>query len=124
MERLNNELSSWKEKLLSHARKEILIKTVAQVVPTYIMSIFKLPNTLCDEMTAMVRRFWWGQANVKNKMTWLSWDKMCLPKEEGGFGFLDLKGLQFSTIGQTRMVLTNMWKHFPLQSLQSSLLPA
>ena len=59
-ERLNNKLFSRKEKLLSHAGKEILIKTVAQVVPTYTMSVFKLPNTLCDEMTVMVRKFWIG----------------------------------------------------------------
>ena len=43
--------------MLSNARKEILIKTVAQTVPTYTMSVFKLPNTLCDEMTSMVHRF-------------------------------------------------------------------
>ena len=65
MEGLNNKLSNWKKKLLSHVRKEILIKTVAQAVPTYTMSVFKLPNNLCDEMTSMVLRFWKGQANEK-----------------------------------------------------------
>ena len=34
IERLDNKLSGWKEKLLSNAGNEILIKTVAQVVPT------------------------------------------------------------------------------------------
>lgn len=72
IERLNNKLFGWKEKLLSNAGKEILIKTVAQAVPTYTMSVFKLPNALCDEMTSLVRRFWWGQANERNKMAWLS----------------------------------------------------
>ena len=72
-----------KEKLLSNVGKEILLKTVAQAVPTYTMSVFKLLNTLCNEMTSMVRCFWWGQANEKNKMTWLSWDKMRMTKEEG-----------------------------------------
>lgn len=54
IERLDNKLSGWKGKLLSNAGKEILIKSVAQAMPTYTMSIFKLPNTLCDEMTSMV----------------------------------------------------------------------
>ena len=67
LERLNNKLSRWKEKLLSNVGKEILIKTVTQAVPTYTMSVFKLPNTLCDEMMSMVRCFWWGQANEKKK---------------------------------------------------------
>ena len=60
-------------------------------MPTYTMSFFKLPNVLCDEMTSMVCKFWWGKTNEKNKMAWLSWDKMCLPKEEGGLDFRDLK---------------------------------
>ena len=54
IERLNNKLSRWKEKLLVNVGKEILIKTVAQVVPTYTISVFKLPNILCEEMTSMV----------------------------------------------------------------------
>jgi len=59
-ERLDNKLSRWKEKMLSQERKEILIKAVDQVIPTYTMSVFKLPDTLCDELTSMVRTFWWG----------------------------------------------------------------
>ena len=39
----------------------------------------------------MVRKFWWGQTNEKTKMAWLSWDKVCTLKEEGGLGFRDLK---------------------------------
>ena len=68
IERLDNKISGWKEKFLSNAGKEILIKTMAQAVPTYTMSVFKFPNTLCDKMTSMVRKFWWGQTNERNKM--------------------------------------------------------
>ncbi|XP_075665752.1 uncharacterized protein LOC142635493 [Castanea sativa] len=64
-ERLDNKLSEWKEKMLSQADKEILIKAIAQVIPTYTMSVFKLPDTLCDEMTSMVWAFWWGQSNER-----------------------------------------------------------
>ena len=60
-EKLGNKLSSWKEKLLSNAGKEILIKSVAQAIPSYTMSCFKLFDALCDELASIVRRFWWGQ---------------------------------------------------------------
>ena len=40
--------------MLSRVGNEILIKAVAQAIPTYTMSVFKLPNILCNEMTGMV----------------------------------------------------------------------
>ena len=90
-QRVSNKLARWKKKLLSSAGKEILIKTVAQAIPSYTMSCFKLPNTLCDELTGMVRQFWWGQVREEKKLAWMSWEKMCLPKEKRGMGFKDLK---------------------------------
>lgn len=54
-QRVANKLAGWKEKLLSNAGKEVLIKVIAQVVPSHTMSCFKLPNSLYEELTRMVR---------------------------------------------------------------------
>ena len=75
-EKLRKKLVGWKEKMLSKAGKEILIKAVAQAIPTYTMSCFKLPNVLCDELTSRIRNFWWGQKEDERKIAWLSWEKM------------------------------------------------
>ena len=90
-EKLRKKLARWKEKLLSKAGKEVVIKVVAQAIPTYTMSCFKIRDSLCDEMTSMIQNFWWGQKRDKRKMAWLSWEKLCEPKEEGGMGFRELK---------------------------------
>ena len=58
--KLAKKLADWKEKLLSKASKEVLIKAVAQVIPTSTMSCFKIPDSLCDEMTNLISNFWWG----------------------------------------------------------------
>ena len=42
----------WKEKFISKAGREILIKNIAQVIPTYTMSLFKLPKALCDSINS------------------------------------------------------------------------
>ena len=76
-EKIGRTLAGWKEKMLSKAGKEVLIKAVAQALPTYTMSCFKIPDSLCDELTTMIRKFWWGQKKDENKISWLSWEKMC-----------------------------------------------
>jgi hypothetical protein len=40
-ERFQERMCAWKEKELSAAGKEILIKSVAQALPNYVMSVFK-----------------------------------------------------------------------------------
>ncbi|KAB2605937.1 S ribonuclease [Pyrus ussuriensis x Pyrus communis] len=57
-------LNGWRGSLLSSAGKEILIKTVAQVVPLFTMQTFLLPKTLCEELGQMVAQFWWQRELV------------------------------------------------------------
>ncbi|XP_075652255.1 uncharacterized protein LOC142622622 [Castanea sativa] len=43
-------MQGWKGKMLSRAGKEVLIKAVAQSIPTYTMGVFLLPAKLCNEL--------------------------------------------------------------------------
>ena len=57
-----------------------MIKVMTQAIPTYAMSCFKIPDSFCEEMTSLMRNFWWGQQKEERKMAWISWDKLCTPK--------------------------------------------
>ena len=59
-ERVWSKLQGWKEKLLSQLGREILLKAVVQEIPTFAMSCFKLPGGLCDEIEALIRKFFLG----------------------------------------------------------------
>lgn len=52
---LRKRLIDWSEQYVSSGNKEILIKSVAQAIPAYVMSDFKLPASVCDELTCMIR---------------------------------------------------------------------
>ena len=64
-EKVCKKLAGWKGTLLSlgggGAGKKILIKTVAQAIPSYTMSCFFLPKCLCNDLEREMRSFWWGQ---------------------------------------------------------------
>ena len=79
-------MQEWKEKRLSQAGKEVMIKAVVQSIPTYSMSVFKLPVCLCKDIEVMIRKFWWGQGGTK-KIQWVKWSAFCSSKFVGGMGF-------------------------------------
>ena len=67
-DQVSRKIAGWKGRLLSKAGKEVLIKAVAQATPTYTMTCFKIPDSLCQELNSMVRNFWWGQKENERKM--------------------------------------------------------
>lgn len=83
-------VQGWQEKILSKAGKEILIKAVAQAIPTYAMSCFDITKGLCDELSSMIGRYWWSQQDNTHKIHWISWEKLTRSKKKGGLGFKDL----------------------------------
>lgn len=89
--RLSKKLVDWSEQYLSSSDKAVLIKSVAQEIPAYVMSVFRLPVSVCDDLTRLMRQYWWGVEKGKKKMAWLSWDKMRLPKSKGGMGLRDMR---------------------------------
>jgi hypothetical protein len=59
-ERVLQKIEGWKAKVLSQAGRTALIKAVATAIPSYCMSSFLLPKTLCASLDASIKDFWWG----------------------------------------------------------------
>ncbi len=89
-ERIWKRTMLWGKKFLSAGGKEILIKAVLQSIPVYVMSLFKLPGSVCNDLVKAIRNFWWGADNGKRKTHWRSWDKLLTSKFCGGLGFRDM----------------------------------
>jgi len=81
----------WSDKSLSRAGKEILLKSVVQAIPIYIMSCFQIPVGICDKMRSIVSNYWWGIENENKKLHWRSWEWLTAPKALGGMGFRDME---------------------------------
>ena len=86
--------------MLSRARKEVLIKAVAQSIPAYTMGVFQLPKSLCDDLEAMYGKFWWGQVGNERKIHWKSWSSLTISKKKGGMGFWDLRSFNLAMLAK------------------------
>ncbi|XP_019087479.1 PREDICTED: uncharacterized protein LOC109127334 [Camelina sativa] len=97
-DRLNARINSWSAKFLSKGGREILIKSIAQALPTYLMFCFLLPKQIVNKLRGAIARFWWSTKNNKKGLHWVAWDKISVPLEQGGLGFRDLKELNLALL--------------------------
>ena len=99
-ERIVQRLQGWKEKFLSKAGREVLIKAVAQAIPTYAMNCFCLPKAWCEEVNGLIARYWWGKKKDERKLHWIKWDKLCTTKAEGWLGFRNLHSFNIALLAK------------------------
>ena len=100
-DRIWNKCQSWSARSLSRAGKEILIKSVAQAIPSYCIGAFLIPSSLCDEIERMMNSFYWGsKKNGRRGINWMRWDKLTLHKSLSGLGFRNLESFNLSMLGK------------------------
>lgn len=69
MDRIWKKLKGWKEKNLSFEGRGVLIRAVAQAIPTNYMSCFFFPKGLCSKIEKVVCSFWWGSKGDNRRPT-------------------------------------------------------
>jgi len=91
VDRIKQKALSWSSRFLSSAGKLTMLKSVLSTMPTYTMSCFQLPLSLCKRIQSALTRFWWDSKPDQRKMSWISWQKMTLSFKSGGLGFRDVQ---------------------------------
>jgi hypothetical protein len=99
-DRIWKRINSWRGRSLSRAGKEVMIKSVLQAIPSYVMSIYLLPDSTIKDIERMMNSFWWGGGANNKGIRWLTWDRMIQPKAQGGMGFRDLHAFNLAMIAK------------------------
>lgn len=100
-EKMLDRIKGWDKKMLSKGGKEILLKTIAQVLPNYAMPVFLLPQEVCSNLESAMCRFWWKTSSSKERgIHWMSWSNMCKRKAAGGLGFRSIRDFNIALLGK------------------------
>ena len=85
-ERFEKKLSCWKAKHLSYGGRLILINSVLNSLPMFMMSFFEIPKEVLKKLDQYRSRFFWQGYKDKKKYCLAKWDIICRPMDQGGLG--------------------------------------
>lgn len=91
VDKVRSKLSGRKAYSLSQAGRISLTQSSIFMHPKLCMQTCKLPASICDEIERLCRDFIWASTPEARKHHLISWETICTPKEEGGFGFRSLR---------------------------------
>ncbi|XP_023738523.1 uncharacterized protein LOC111886502 [Lactuca sativa] len=100
IEKFRSKLSSWKAKSLSFGGRVTLAKAVLGHLPSYFMSIFRVPKGVIDTLEKIRRTFIWSKEYNKKGISWVGWDKIIAPKKVGGIGLGSIYSLNISLLAK------------------------
>ena len=84
---MNGRVNSWSARLLSRGGKEVQIKSVAQAVPTSCCLVIYCQKGYAISCPPLWREIGRAQGTTTGGLHWFAWDKICVPKDNGGLGF-------------------------------------
>lgn len=91
IERCERRLSRWKAQYLSKGGRLVLINSVLDALPTYLMSVFPLSAQMEGRIDALRRNFLWNGEKESKGYNLVKWKTVLLLKKQGGLGIKNLR---------------------------------
>lgn len=109
LDRIRARLAGWKGKLMTIAGRRVLVRAVLSAVPTFALTVLRMPKKFFKEIDKVRRRFLWAQEEeLSGGKCKVNWSKVCSPMDKGGLGIIDLE--RFGTALRQRWLWLT-WKH-------------
>ncbi|XP_071926148.1 uncharacterized protein [Coffea arabica] len=88
--KVSQRLAGWLGKLLTTGGCLILIKHVLLAMPLHMMAVMDPLKSTLKTLEKLMSHFFWSSSDGSHRRHWLSWDKLCGPKQENGLGLRQL----------------------------------
>ena len=99
-ERFRKRLANWKRQYISKGGRLTLIRSCLFNLPTYVMSLFRLPRKVNIRLEKIQRDCLWGGGNLDRKIYLVKWDIVCSSKVKGGLGIRSLSNFNKALLGK------------------------
>ncbi|XP_074283457.1 uncharacterized protein LOC141608004 [Silene latifolia] len=86
IEKICGRVHSYGARKFSYAGRLVLVKSVLNTLHSYWASMFILPKGIIRSIEATCRNYLWDNGTEYRRTPLVAWEKVCLPKEEGGLG--------------------------------------
>lgn len=94
-------LTSWKLRYISTGDRLSLINSILSTIPTYGMSVFKLPKWVIHDIDKIRRDFLWNtKESAHSKCRLVVWPWVCKTKNQKGWGVLNLRDFNYALLGK------------------------
>ncbi|GKC14710.1 hypothetical protein Tco_1011492 [Tanacetum coccineum] len=113
IEKVEARINDWKNKSLSIAGRLQLVQYVIASMHVFWASVFILPMRILLNIEQLMRSFLWCQGSMRNEKAKVTWNVVCLPKDEGGLGIRRLdffnKALMSVHVWNLLIKKTSLW---------------
>ena len=82
LDKISKRLDGWKKTFLFLSGRITLIQSCLSHIPSYFLSMYKIPTLVTTKIEKMKRDFLWLGFGVEKSDRLISWIQVCKPKEE------------------------------------------
>ncbi|XP_074346544.1 uncharacterized protein LOC141685334 [Apium graveolens] len=102
MKRILNRYENISGQMVNYSKSALTFSanTTAQVIPNFWMNMLLIPVQVCEDIEKRMNAFWWGNGTSNRGIKWMSWERMCKVKEDGGLGFKKLRHFNISMLAK------------------------
>ena len=87
---MRKKLALWKRQFISKGGRIILIRSTLASMPTYLMSLLRMPREVKLRLEKIQRDFLWGGGALEKRPHFVKWAVVCTHKKIGGLGIRNL----------------------------------
>ena len=100
VERISSRLDGWQKAYLSFGGRITLIQSCLTHLPSYFLSLFKIPASVAAKIERLQRDFLWSGVGEGKRDHLVRWDVVCKPKTIGGLGLGNISWRNLALLGK------------------------